>query len=45
MTVSEIINIFFATLTVAEIYFLFKCIQLSFLLARALWQNYAQGNP
>ena len=45
MSVSEVIDIIFATLTIAEIFFLYKCIQLFFLSARALWQNYVPGNP
>ena len=38
-------EIIFASLSIAEIFFLYKCIQLSFLLARALWQDYVPGNP
>ena len=45
MSISEVIEILFASLTIAEIFFLYKCIQLSFLLARALWQKYVPGSP
>ena len=45
ISVSGVIEILFASLTLAEIYFLYKCIQLFFFLARALWQNYVPGSP
>ena len=42
---SKVVDLFLATLTIAEIYFLFKCVQLLSLLARALWQNYVPDSP
>ena len=43
--VSEVIDILFASLTIAELFFVYKCIQLFSLLARALWQNYVPRSP
>ena len=45
MSIPEVIEILFPSLTIAEIFFLYKCIQLSYLLALALWQNYVPGSP